>query len=370
MNVCFQDPTSNPYGLGDGVKYYMLEVEDWTQPSQNKRRASSRKASIDKARDGVSAITPINIPATLPPVIAPGPPETEVEEAFRVTRSPNSQFFPVRARSSSSPGARPSSLSRLLAQAPENQIDSLTKQGMSQRHDLMPHETLHDASSSPRGTSSFPPQDSYLPVHVSPSHPSLPSLPPSLPPIPSVPKNFSTQVSPLRPGSRASRLSTTSKFSGRIPALGNSLPGGSKAPPTTALADQTLLSSSPSNDGNPFGLPVTPPREESVSDGVDSFLKRRRTTSYHVPRPSPLALNNPLQISQIPGRSESTATATNTLASLAGNWGMPFGRRKKSSINSLTPTIESPPREELAREETATERGKQDLSARDLLRRL
>lgn len=345
----------------------MLEVEDWTQSSQNKRRASSRKASIDKTRDGVSAITPISIPPTLPPVIASGPPETEVEEAFRVTRSPNSQFFPVRARSSSSPGARPSSLSRLLAQAPENQIDSLTKQGMSQRHDTTPHATPHDASSSPRGTSSFPPQDSYLPVHVSPSHPSPPSLPPI---IPSVPKIFSTQMSPLRPGSRASRLSTTSKFSGRISTLGNSLPGGSKAPPTTALADQALLSSSPSNDGNPFGLPVTPPREESVSDDMDSFLKRRRTTSYHAPRPSPLALNNPLQISQIPVRSGSTATATNTLASLASNWGMPFGRRKKSSINSLTPTVESPPQEGLAREESAAERGNRDLSARDLLRQL
>jgi len=366
MDVCFQDPTSNPYGLGDGVKYYMLEVEDWTQPSQNKRRASSRKASIDKARDAVSAIAPINIPPSLPSVIASGPPETEVEEAFRVTRSPNSQFFPVRARSSSSPGARPSSLSRLLAQAPENQIDSLTKQGMSQCHDTMSYETSHDASSS-RGAPSFPPQGSYLPVHISPSHPSPPSLPPI---IPSVPKIFSTQVSPLRPGSRASRLSTTSKFSGRIPALGNSLPGGSKAPPTTALTDQTLLSSSPSNDDNPFGLPVTPPREESVSDGVNIFLKRRRTTSYHVPRPSPLALNNPLQISQIPARSGSTATATNTLASLASNWGMPFGRRKMLSINSLSPTIESPPQEGLAREETATERGKRDLSARDLLRRL
>ena len=27
-----QDPSSNPYGLGDGVKYYMVNVEDWRRP--------------------------------------------------------------------------------------------------------------------------------------------------------------------------------------------------------------------------------------------------------------------------------------------------------------------------------------------------
>lgn len=28
------NPSSNPYGLGEGVKYYMLQVEDWTQQQQ------------------------------------------------------------------------------------------------------------------------------------------------------------------------------------------------------------------------------------------------------------------------------------------------------------------------------------------------
>ena len=27
-----QDPSSNPYGLDDGVKYYMVNVEDWRRP--------------------------------------------------------------------------------------------------------------------------------------------------------------------------------------------------------------------------------------------------------------------------------------------------------------------------------------------------
>ncbi|KAF5356786.1 hypothetical protein D9756_006559 [Leucocoprinus leucothites] len=366
--VDHQDPTSNPYGLGDGVKYYMLEVEDWTQPSQNKRRVSSRKVSVDKAKDGISAITPINSPPTLPPVIASGPPETEVEETFRVTHPPNSQFFPVRARSNSSPGARPSSLSRLLAQASENQIDSLAAQyDGSQHDDITPHETPQDNSSSPRDTPSPPPRNSHSPVQTSPPPPPSPSLPPI---ISSVPQNFSSQASPLRPASRASRLSTTSKFSGRIPALGTSSPGGAKAPPTTALADQTLLSSSPSNDGNPFGSPVTPSPEGSVSDGMNNFLNRnrRRTTSYNVPRPSPLAGSSTAQDPQSPARP--VLTAANTLANLASNWGVSFGRRKKTDMNSLTPTVESPPPEELAREGSSHDRVRSDTSARDLLKRL
>lgn len=40
-----QDPATNPYGLGDGVKYYMLEVEDWTQPPHASKRRSTRKSS-------------------------------------------------------------------------------------------------------------------------------------------------------------------------------------------------------------------------------------------------------------------------------------------------------------------------------------
>lgn len=34
-----QDPSTNPYGLSDGIKFYMIQVEDWTQ--SNSRRKSS-----------------------------------------------------------------------------------------------------------------------------------------------------------------------------------------------------------------------------------------------------------------------------------------------------------------------------------------
>ncbi|EKM77300.1 hypothetical protein AGABI1DRAFT_122058 [Agaricus bisporus var. burnettii JB137-S8] len=365
--VDHQNPASNPYGLGDGVKYYMLEVEDWTQPSQNKRRASSRKISIEKApKDNMTSITPINSPPNLPPVIATGPPETEVEDTFRVTHSPNSQFFPIRQRSNSSPGTRPSSLSRLLAQAPENQIDVLaSRHGVIQPDEAITHETPGETSSSPP---SPVPRISQSPTQISP----LPAPSPRLPAIiSSVPQNFSSQASPLRPGSRASRLSTTSKFSGRLPTLGTSSPGTAKAPATTALADQILLSSSPSNDGNPFGSPVTSSPEESLADGMNNLLQRnlgrKRTTSYHIPRSSPLAGSNTLQNpSQAPARP--VLTAASTLASLATNWG--FGRRRKTDVGSLLPPVESPPPEETRRQEGPSDRVNNDSSARDLLKQL
>ena len=86
----------------------MLEVEDWTQPSQsNKRRVSSRKTSTSTEKEPkvVSTVEAPNIP--------PEPPQAEVEDSFRVNRPPH-LFNPVRTRANSSPTAGPSSLSRLL----------------------------------------------------------------------------------------------------------------------------------------------------------------------------------------------------------------------------------------------------------------
>jgi len=312
--VDHNDPTSNPYGLGDGVKYYMLEVEDWTQPTpQNKRRVSSRKVSKEQAQSPL-----IDSTAALPP----GPPEAEVEDSFLTTHSPNLHLFPVRSRSSSSPPVRPSSLSRLLAQAPpEPQVDQLPP----------PDRTPSPPTSPP------PP--------VSPTHYTG-----------SIPQHVPALSSPLRPGSRASRISTTSRFSvGRIPALGSASSGSpnTKAPPTTALAEQLILSSSPSSgEANPFRSPSTPSPDDSMSEGVSNVLRhtRRRTASYHVPRTSPLA---PASISESTSTSTSTATAgparptataSNTLANLASSWGVSFGRKKKPEISAtLASTAETEP---------------------------
>ncbi|KAJ7785215.1 putative peripheral membrane protein [Mycena maculata] len=330
--VDHNDPTSNPYGLGDGVKYYMLEVEDWTQPSQqNKRRISSRKVSKEAPQSPLVDSTP-----TLPP----GPPEAEVEDSFLTTHPPNLHLFPIRSRSSSSPPVRPSSLSRLLAQAPP---DSQLEQ--------VPSEI--QAPSPP--TSPPPP--------ASPSHYTG-----------SVPQHVPALSSPLRPGSRASRISTTSRFSGgRIPALGSASSGspGTKAPPTTALAEQLILSSSPSSaEANPFRSPSTPSPDDSMSEGVSNVLRhsRRRTSSYHVPRTSPLA---PTSVSESTSTGTVVAgparpTASNALANLASSWGVSFGRKKKAEISA---TLSSTAETETGADEHRIERTQETTSASELLKR-
>ncbi|KAK7048417.1 ATG11 domain-containing protein [Favolaschia claudopus] len=302
------DTTSNPYGLGDGVKYYMLEVEDWTQPSQqNKRRTSSRKVSKENPQPQLNDSST----STLTPALPSGPPEAEENEAAFMTHSPNLHLFPVRNRSTSSPPVRPSSLSRLLAQAPP---------------DLPPEP----APPSPKSPS--PP--------ISPPPPASPSNHTG-----SIPQHVLAQSSPLRPGSRASRISTTSRFSvGRIPPLGSASSGssGAKAPPTTALAEQLLLASSP--EENSFRTPSTPSPDGSQTDGVSNVLRhsRRRTSSYHVSRTSPLA---PTSVSESTSTSTATAgpvkptvTASNALANLASSWGVSFGRKKKADIMNATLT--------------------------------
>ncbi|EIW78562.1 hypothetical protein CONPUDRAFT_138782 [Coniophora puteana RWD-64-598 SS2] len=357
--VDHKDPSSNPYGLGDGVKYYMLEVEDWTQSSQlNKRRVTSRKTS------GLSDLgfEPKPISSSPPTAgsrdntpIPPAPPQSEVENAFSVTVPPTSHLFPVRARSNSNSSAGPSSLSRLLAQAPADSPSS-------------------DETPTP------PPEAAPTP---SPPSTSTVRPPPPSPTVPIVHQNPPSVPSPLRPGSRASRASVSSKFSGgRLPPIGTaSAAGAAKAAPTTALTEYTLPSSPPqtasprsprsaavsvsiqssSGSANANGMGAgtgtgtdtgktsgsgsgastgdgdsktrgPPSPRDSISEAMSNVLMsdapgvRRRTSSYHVPRAtSPLA-----GLSSSP---QKPSTAASTLASFANSWGMSFGRRKRNTAD-------------------------------------
>nr|GAT55169.1 predicted protein [Mycena chlorophos] len=333
--VDHNDASSNPYGLGDGVKYYMLEVEDWTQNNaQNKRRTSSRKVSRDQP-----------VSSSPPAASAISPDTAETEDTF-MTNPPAHLFPTVRARTSlsSSPPVRPSSLSRLLAQAP------LLSD--------IPPETTATATATEAEPETVPPATLPGPVQLENKPPPQSPISPSqeqmgLPS--SIPQHVvASGTSPLRPGSRASRLSNASRFSvGRIPGLGSASSGspGSKAPPTTALADFPASPSSSSpvkvDPADPFRESSTPSPNESISEGVTNVLRhsRRRTTSYHVPRTSPLA---PSTVSESTSTSTSTVTArpsgtttatagassTNPLANFASSWGVSFGRKRRPEVTT------------------------------------
>ncbi|KAI0654388.1 hypothetical protein C8Q70DRAFT_925844 [Cubamyces menziesii] len=350
-----KDPSTNPYGLGDGVKYYMLEVEDWTQPSySSKSRASSKKLSAAERPSEPSP--PLSPPAEASPIPA-GPPEPEVEESFSATRPPTSRLFPrtPRTRSNSSPTAGPSSLSRLLAQAGPTEQTA-------------PAPVREEAIPSP----SPPPPPRPTTPSQNPESPKLsPTVSPaaSPPPPPASPTRLSTgsqaqnshvpaQPSPLRPGSRASRAS--SRFSGGKIPFGASSAAAAKAMPTTAISEQAVstLASTPSSGtgsgsgSDTVGMPgalagsYVPSPEDSPTGGMASLFsktqERRRTTSHSVSlsRGSIGALPSPATTSSstLAGLGLGVGvtagpSATSRLASFAGSWGIGFGRKKRAELS-------------------------------------
>ena len=285
----------------------MLEVEDWTQPgTTTKRRQPPKKASsgTDPRED--------------PPVSLPIPPDNEVEETFRPTRAPNSRHFPATrsGTNSTAPVAGPSSLSRLLAQAPV----------------VAPPDPILLA----------PVLEPSSPMRT-PSPPLLPSMSSSLAqPFPTTatstgrPPHQPHPSSPLRPGSRASRLSTSSRISApRLPAFGGAGGSAAKAVPTTAITAPPDLDEPGAETLGPMPTTTTttaPPPAESAGEGMASLLARRRTTSFHVPATgSPLAAPVPRQ----------TAGPAGALASLA-SWSTSFSRRRKMASESSAPTTHAP----------------------------
>ncbi|KAG9125100.1 oligomeric, coiled-coil, peripheral membrane protein [Ceratobasidium sp. 392] len=106
-----KQPDGNPFGLGDGVKFFLLDVEDWTQPSNvaKKRTNSStiRPLSIAsyEARERISSWSETTALATaLPASFA------EREDTLGVGMPPN----PMTGGRAPSPSAG----TRVLAQAP------------------------------------------------------------------------------------------------------------------------------------------------------------------------------------------------------------------------------------------------------------
>ncbi|KAI0763422.1 hypothetical protein BD413DRAFT_606619 [Trametes elegans] len=342
-----KDPSTNPYGLGDGVKYYMLEVEDWTQPAYpSKRRESSKKLPPAEPQ---SEPSPRSSPVAEATPIPAGPPDPEVEETFSATRPPTSRLFP-RTRSNSSPTAGPSSLSRLLAQAGPAEQAASAEPPSSQpvRSETPPPRPA--TPENPKPSSSASPTASPPQPPVSPSRPSTGSQPQNSH-IPALP-------SPLRPGSRASRGSSSSR--GRIP-FGATSGAAAKAMPTTAISEQavsTIASTPSSGSGSDTvgGMPgaltgsYVPSPEESPTGGMASIFsqsQRRRTTSYSLgpSRNSMVATASPATTSSsslaglgLGAGAGAGPSATSRLASFTGSWGFGFGRRRRTELSEAAPS--------------------------------
>ncbi len=358
------DPSSNPYGLSDGVKYYMLQVEDWTQTPPGGVKGSVRRKSR-ASETGSSAIpAPLTSPGAFlrsspetasflrtPPEggsFLRGPPEASFlrppPEAAEIMPPDVEDTFPPPpdegktmgvGRVSGSPRGRPSSLSRLLAQADEESDRDREASAAGKKSDE--DEQPASQSSVPRTDFSVPRTGSSIPRTASPiqRRPSPLQRPPS--PVSSVPKSpsplspskhvFPTQLSsspqqipgslssssnvhsphqpslssPLRPGSRASKTSSASKFSlvgGKLPIVG--APGGAgKAAATTATTTTVDELETPSPN-------------DSISEGLNEVRRRamheRSATT-----------------------SSTDGTARGTLASLASSWGVAFGRRRSAA---------------------------------------
>jgi len=328
-----QDPLTNPYRLGDGVKYYMLEVEDWTQQAQtqvSKRRAFTRRVTsptIETEPDPVPVEEPLPVPA-----------EPEIEETF-TTPHP----FPTRSRANSIASAGPSSLSRLLAQASTEAVpDSITTPTPDKARPS-PKVVMDD-----KPLEVEPPEQQEQREQVQPEV--VDTVSPSPPQI-TIPFHSSPQPqSPMRPASRASKISITSRIS-IVRKPGGSI-GGGKASPTTAITGLPINADKPSGD-----LPVarrtteTPTPEGSPSDGMSNLLKqhhrRRASSSYPVSRGFPLTSGTTTAISHatdVQGstgvRNETSASgAGSRLASLATSWGVAFGRRRKTLVLDSIPQV-------------------------------
>ncbi|KAJ3995825.1 putative peripheral membrane protein [Lentinula boryana] len=299
------DPTSNPYALGDGVKYYMLEVEGWTQPAHDKRKVSKRISDPDRKLSLASST----------PALPRGPLEPEVEDTFQVASTTSPQLLTSRTRSNSSPSnARPSSLSRLLAQAsPDTPATEVTPQ---------PFPILDNRTGPP---ASSPPSSSQVEVASSPQ-----TLGPQ---------------SPLRSGSRASRLSTTSRFSGgRIAPFGSVSSGSStnKANPTTALSDQNLVSSPSSAGVSAQRTDAAFPSPGGSPSDMASTLKkhfRNRTVSHQSSRPSSLHIS---RASPLTNTETTTGSFQAPARSSTSYWNSSWFSRKKADPANAT-TIENSP---------------------------
>jgi autophagy-related protein 11 len=322
----------------------MLEVEDWTQPNQARgrkgttaRRASSETAVAASPNDNTVILTP---PPAAAETIPFEPPEAEVEESFRVGTRPRSVHAAVipgsgsNTRVASSPPARPSSLSRLLAQAATETIDSADEvdQLDSASTSLRAAAATATITATPASDASDPqPTSPSLAPEPSPSSPSISPKKLSAPGSGRIP--YQNLPSPLRPGSRASRISFSG---GRLPPLVSHASNSalSKAAATTALSDMPL-SSSPTGlitEGSSGSDGTKTVTDSSESPSPTQSISEAMSANVHWIRQRTASTNSPLN----PSISKSTGGTTPiSTFSPFSNWG--FGKKKKSTAETAQP---------------------------------
>ena len=306
----------------------MLEVEDWTQQPQtqaSKRRTYTRRMTsptIEAEPKPVIVEEPLPIPA-----------EPEVEESFTTPRP-----FPTRSRANSTPSAGPSSLSRLLAQAPNEATLDPIMVPTPDKAQPPPEMVIDNEEPEVESPDQQEQQEQLLPEVVDTVSPSPPTI--------TIPFHSSPQqLSPMRPGSRSSKVSITSRMSIKRK------PGGSvtgKASPTTAITGLPITAGKlPGDLSAARRNGETPTSEGSPSDGMSNLLKqhhrRRSTSSYSVSRGFPLtggvttAISHATNVQGSTGNETSTSGAGSRLASLATSWGVAFGRRRKTAVLDSIP---------------------------------
>lgn len=349
---CYIHPrlsTQVRYRLGNGVKFYMLEVEDYSPSTASQRRTvlvrrnSLAGATLESHHHRSTLRNTLLLDASQ-------------DQGLAMSQELESQPF-----TAASPPTGSSSLPQLPTQSPVAPIDFV---GISPPHNL-------------GGLSISPPSPSPAPV-VIPSNPrsrtasghshSLirPSLVPSHSPLRRPDSIQSTHSS--RPSTAVSHLPG-------YPVAAS--PSSAKGAATIALADETILHGSPvppqlvalpaTSDASSSSSPpvtgvfasrtsATPSPAASATDGLSNVLlnrSRKRTLSTKAPptvtSPGGLGLN-----------------AGGALASFGSSWRIPLGRSSRRSINAGDTTPSDV--EHDSGVSVTLQRGSSD--ARSLLRRL
>jgi autophagy-related protein 11 len=312
----------------------MLEVEDWTQQPQAqapKRRGYPRRVASPPMETETKAVIvedPLPIPA-----------EPEVEEPFTAPRP-----FPARSRADSI-SAGPSSLSRLLAQA----STEVTQDPMTTPlpETAQPFLGVKIDDKEPQGEPQEEQEREEQEQEEQEQPEAIDAAFPSPPPITVSTHSSPQPQSPMRPGSRSSKVSITSRMSiGRKPGV------SSKASPTTAVTGLPITAGKvPGDFATTRRNGEIPTPEGSPSDGMSNLLKqhhRRRTaSSYSVTRTFPLTVGTTTAVSHATnvqgstevGNETSASGAGGRLASLATSWGVTFGRRRKTVVLDSIPQV-------------------------------